>query len=58
MEEKIKPALTDKRGACAYLGGISERKLEYLVANKEISAKRLGRRLMFRYSDLEKFARK
>ncbi len=56
VEQKdIVPALADKPNACRYLGGISERKLEYLVAEKKLKPVRIGRRVFFRYADLAKF---
>ena len=54
--ETIKPYLVSAKDAAALLN-ISDRKLRYLVAEKQIPAVRIGRRVMFRPMDLEKFTK-
>lgn len=51
MEEK----LHDKPEARAILGGIGSTKLHQLLASKEISAVKIGRRTFFKRSELERY---
>ena len=52
----IEPALVDKDTACKMLGGISLRKLEELVADDELTARKLGIRTVFEVEELRRFA--
>lgn len=45
------------RKEAAWLLGISPRSIDYLVATKRLGAQRVGKRVMFPYSELVRFAR-
>lgn len=51
------PLLVSKRSAAATLG-ISVRTLENLVAVREISPRRIGKRVLFEAREIERFARR
>jgi excisionase family DNA binding protein len=55
MQERL---LVGKCEACQLLGGISLRTLDYLLARGELTAVRVGRRVMFHPKALQRFARK
>ena len=50
-----KPLLLTVKEACQQLGGISSRKLWSLTTGGEIKSVRIGRRVMYRPSDLEAY---
>ena len=52
----IEPALVDKDTACKMLGGISVKQLERLVADDELTARKLGIRTVFEVEELRRFA--
>ena len=54
-QEKI---LLDRKTTASVLGGISLRTLDGLVASGELKPTRVGRRVLFRRADLERFARR
>jgi len=49
--------LHPKREAAFLLGDISVRKLEYMIAAKEIRVKRIGKRVLIPRSEIERLAR-
>ncbi|MCV7285343.1 helix-turn-helix domain-containing protein [Mycolicibacterium wolinskyi] len=49
------PALLNKRDACKYLGGISERTLMEHVYAGRLNAKKLGARVVFEVAELRRF---
>ena len=53
--EKVEPLLISAKQASAMLG-ISPRHLYTLAKTGELKAKRIGRRVMYRKVDLERFA--
>lgn len=52
------PALLDRDQSALYLGGISTRKVDLLADEKWLERIYIGRRVFFRKSDLERFARR
>jgi hypothetical protein len=46
----------DRKGAAAQLS-ISIRSLDYLIANKKLATRRLGRKVMVTYAELVRFTR-
>lgn len=48
--------LVSRREAAAWLS-ISQRSLDYLIANKELTTKRIGSRVLIPIHDLRRFAR-
>ena len=53
-----KSLLVDRKTSCWELGNISLRKLEYLIASKQLKAVRIGKRVMVQRAALEAFAKK
>jgi excisionase family DNA binding protein len=51
------PLLVTKHEARCYLGGISMRTLEKLIANKELPVRRIGRRALIPFKSLVAFTR-
>ncbi len=45
------------RHEAARMLSISERALDYLIANKQLSARRIGSRVLLSVSDLQRYAR-
>jgi excisionase family DNA binding protein len=45
------------RDQAAELLAISRRSLDYLIADKKLPSRRIGRRVLIAYADLKKFAR-
>lgn len=54
---EIDPILVDKRETKRVLGGISLRSIDYLVECGLLKPVRIGRRVFFKYRDLQAFAR-
>ena len=50
--------LCNVRDSCFALGGISQRKFHYLIAEGEIRPRRIGRRVFVEVSELRRFARR
>jgi excisionase family DNA binding protein len=48
--------LVDRRNAAQYLS-ISQRSLDYLLANGELNTRRIGTRVLIPISELQRFAR-
>ncbi len=53
VEERF---LVDRRRAAQYLS-LSQRSLDYLVANKQLSVRRIGGRVLIPLQELKRFAR-
>ena len=51
------PKLLYSRRDAAYALSISTRSLDYLVANKQIATRKLGKKVMFSAGELSRFAR-
>lgn len=54
---ETQPLLLDKKTS-ANLLAISLRKLDYLIASGELKPRRIGRRVLLSYKQLQKFAAK
>ena len=54
---EIEPILVDKKDTKKIMGGISLRSIDYLVECGLLRPVRIGRRVFFRYRDLQLFAR-
>jgi hypothetical protein len=52
----LEPLLLSRRQAAVMLG-ISARSLDYLVANKQLAVRRIGRRVMVSMIELRRFSR-
>jgi len=55
-DSSIQKFLYDRKSA-AYALSISTRSLDYLVANRQLNATRLGKKVMFTQGELSKFCR-
>lgn len=51
----LSPLLDDAETTCRALGGISRRQLDYMVARGDLPVVKVGRRSMFRRSDVEAY---
>jgi excisionase family DNA binding protein len=51
----MEPLLVGKKDAAKFLG-ISQRMIDYLVQGRELSVRRVGRRVLFSYRMLQQFA--
>jgi len=58
MMEAETTLLLNKRQACLALGGICQRTLDTLIAEKRLPVVRIGRRVMIHRDALERFARR
>jgi hypothetical protein len=54
-EDKIEPGAFKLRGACKYIGGVSEITMRRLVASGQIKPNRKLRHLLFPKSELDRF---
>jgi len=52
----LEPILVGRREATRILGGISLRSLDHAVASGLLKPRRLGRRVMFTVTELQRFA--
>jgi excisionase family DNA binding protein len=55
-EPKATSRLLYPRKEAAYLLGISVRSLDYLIANKKLKLQKIGKRVLIRRKELERFA--
>ena len=46
------------KGEAARLLGVSSRTIDYLIARKELSPRRVGRKVLISYEELQAFARR
>lgn len=53
----IEPEFLDKAATCQVLGGISEDKLDQLLRAGDITAKRVGKRVVFAVEEVRRFAK-
>lgn len=53
----VEPILVDRDTTAKLLGGISTDKLDQLVRAGEISARQVGKRVVFEVSEIRRFAR-
>jgi hypothetical protein len=55
MEAKVQKLLYDRRSA-AFALSISVRSLDYFIANKKLSTRRIGKKVMVPAAELRRFA--